>query len=207
MKKAQNGAKTPTEKEKVDAAIKAQKARKDTLGAAEKARRAKNLEANRRARLPLAEQAALRTKTKTTTQSGGGLSKYTNSSAPESKMESAPEKKSRAMSKPKMVRPTSTAITGPKRDMPSGMPKAPTTGIKKGPEKRTYSDTEEKILGVMDKGKKADGTMRESAQSRIKNIQSKAKRASARSERKEGRATKRTAVKTAKANLRAARKS
>jgi isopropylmalate/homocitrate/citramalate synthase len=76
MKKAQNGAKTPTEKEKVDAAIKAQKARKDTLGAAEKARRAKNLEANRRARLPLAEQAALRTKTKTTTQSGGGLSKY-----------------------------------------------------------------------------------------------------------------------------------
>lgn len=192
MKKAQNG---------VQSAIKKQKDRRAAIQSASDARTEKAMDSRRAQGLPAPK------KVKTTTQSGGGLSKYASVSAPESKMESAPKKKSRAISKPKMVRPTSTAIAGPKRDMPSGMPKPPTTDIKKGPEKRTYSDTEKKILGVMDKGKKADGTMRESAQSKIKNIQSKAKRVSARSERKEGRATKRTAVKTAKANLRAARKS
>lgn len=126
---------------------------------------------------------------------------------------------SKPASKPKTPRPTiidspkrtlSGSVVGDKASVDFKTPttkKGPKPNIGKGPEKRTYSDTEKKILGVMDKGKKADGTMRESAKSRIKNIQSKAKRVSARSERKEGRATKRTAVKTAKANLRAARKS
>lgn len=98
--------------------------------------------------------------------------------------------------------------------------------------KRTYSDTEKKMQDVMAKGKQADGSMSESAQAKILALQAKrrmaaqksekdkskeAKKATGRSEdyikstikgiRKEGRMNRRAAVKTAKANVKAVKKS
>lgn len=98
--------------------------------------------------------------------------------------------------------------------------------------KRTYSDTEKKMQEVSEKGKKSDGTMSESAQAKILALQAKrrmaaqksekdkskeAKKATGRSEdyikstmkgiRKEGRMNRRAAVKTAKANVKAVKKS
>ncbi len=82
---------------------------------------------------------------------------------------SAP-KEEKAPAKKKIVRTESKAIDVPKREKPSLSIKAPVKGIDKGPEKRKFTDAEIKIMGIMKKGKKDDGTMKESAQRKIQAI-------------------------------------
>jgi hypothetical protein len=210
MKKAQNGAKTPTDKEKTDAAIKAQKAKRDAAYAAEEARRAKNLEANRRARLPLAEQAALKAKTKTTTlpAGSGSMRKYMNAGTNPfgstkgpvkvgGKTDSpAPKKSGSGGGKRKVTRTASAAVSAPKREMPSMMSKPSVPGVSKGPEKREYSKTESKIAGELQKMK--SGKNAEASQARIKALKAKDASQKMRAEKKAKRMEKRAAVKDLK---------
>lgn len=73
---------------------------------------------------------------------------------------------------------------------------------------------EKKIMGILEKGKKADGTMKEGAQARIASIRAKERAGmqklenkSARAENKAGRVEKRAAIGEAKANVKAVKKS
>lgn len=85
--------------------------------------------------------------------------------------------------------------------------KAPTKGIQKGPEKRKFTNSQVKIMEVMKKGEKANGTMKESAQRKIASIRAKDRMAAKKVENKAGRVAKRAAVGMAKANVKAVKKS
>ena len=191
MKKAQNGVKTPTDKEKTDAAIKAQKAKRDGMYSAEEARRAKNSEANRRARLPLAEQKRLRDATKVTKApaKGSDITKYMNVGAPKKatpiKRKATPVKK--ALDRSSVAAPTKASAS---RRMPSGMSKPSVPGVSAKPAAKQYSESERKTIAAMNNGKKADGTMKESAQRKIASIRAKERSAT----NKAGRVAKRTAI-------------
>ena len=72
--------------------------------------------------------------------------------------------------KRKLVRTATPAISA-KREMPSTAVTAPkASGIQSRPEGRKYSEKEIKIMETMKKGKKADGTMKTSAQRKIQRI-------------------------------------
>jgi hypothetical protein len=85
--------------------------------------------------------------------------------------------------------------------------KAPTKGIQKGPEKRKFSDSEVKIMNIMKKGEKKDGTMKESAQRKIQAVRTKERLATQKIRNKAERAEKRYEVKSAKVKVKAVRKS
>jgi len=119
---------------------------------------------------------------------------------------SAP-KEEKAPAKKKIVRTESKAIDVPKREKPSLSIKAPVKGIDKGPEKRKFSKADVKIMEIMQKGKKDNGTMKESAQRKIKSILTKERLATQKIRNKAERAEKRYEVKSAKAKVKAVRKS
>ena len=79
--------------------------------------------------------------------------------------------------------------------------------IKTGPEKRKFSDAEVKIMEIMKKGKKDNGTMKESAQRKIQAVRTKQRLATQKIRNKAERAEKRYEVKSAKAKVKAVRKS
>jgi len=120
--------------------------------------------------------------------------------------QSSPKKSTEKTKKPgftpKMGSPTSSKI---KKSL--DIPKREAVDISYKPKARTYSDSEKKIMSVMEKGKKKDGTMKEGAQRRIASIRAKERASAQRAENKAGRVAKRSAVKTAKTNVKAVRKS
>lgn len=79
--------------------------------------------------------------------------------------------------------------------------------IKTGPEKRKFSKGEIKIMEIMQKGKKKDGTMKEGAQRKIQAVRTKERLAAQKIRNKAERAEKRYEVKSAKAKVKAVRKS
>jgi hypothetical protein len=126
-------------------------------------------------------------------------------------------KKSTAPAKKKIVRTKSEPIPGEKaiaaakeqrkNYISSVNVKAPTKGIDKGPEKRKFTDAQIKIMEVMKKGQKADGTMKEGAQRKIQAIRTKERLAKQKIRNKAERAEKRYEVKSAKAKVKSVRKS
>ena len=155
---------------------------------------------------------AERFKSSTSTKSekkSDGYSDYMKTVQGESFKVSAPkEEKKKAPAKKKIVRTESKAIDVPKREKPSSSIKAPATkGIQKGPEKRKFTDAQIKIMEVMKKGKKDDGTMKESAQRKIQAIRTKERLATQKIRKKAERAEKRYEVKSAKAKVKAVKKS
>jgi hypothetical protein len=120
----------------------------------------------------------------------------------------AKEEKKQAPAKKKIVRTESKAIDVPKREKPSLNIKTPATkGIDKGPEKRKFTDAQIKIMEVMKKGEKADGTMKEGAQRKIQAIRTKERMTTQKIRNKAERAEKKYEVKSAKAKVKAVRKS
>jgi len=87
------------------------------------------------------------------------------------------------------------------------IPKREAVDISYKPKARTYSDSEKKMMSVMEKGKKADGTMKESAQRKIQAIRTKERLATQKIRNKAERAEKRYEVKSAKDKVKAVRKS
>jgi len=134
------------------------------------------------------------------------LDSYMKTVRGESFKTSAP-KEEKAPAKKKIVRTESKAIDVPKREKPSLSIKAPAKGIDKGPEKRKFTDAEVKIMGIMKKGKKDDGTMKKGAQRKIQAIRTKERLATQKIRNKAERAEKRYEVKSAKAKVKAVRKS
>jgi hypothetical protein len=135
-----------------------------------------------------------------------GYADYMKTVQGESFKVSAP-KEEKAPAKKKIVRTESKAIDVPKREKPSLNIKTPAKGIDKGPEKRKFTDAEVKIMGIMKKGKKDDGTMKESAQRKIQAIRTKERLATQKIRNKAERAEKRYEVKSARAKVKAVRKS
>lgn len=127
------------------------------------------------------------------------------SSAPEKKV-SSPKKSTPEAKKPGIT-PKIGSVTTSKIKKDLELPKREAVDISYKPKARTYSDSEKKIMGVMEKGKKKDGTMKEGAQRRIASIRAKERAVAQRAKNKAGRVAKRAAVKTAKANVKAVRKS
>jgi hypothetical protein len=122
------------------------------------------------------------------------------------------EEKKQAPAKKKIARTKSEPIAAAKDARKNEMPslktiKAPTKGIDKGPEKRKFTDAQIKIMEVMKKGKKDDGTMKESAQRKIQSIRTKERLATQKIRNKAERAEKKYEVKSAKAKVKAVRKS
>jgi len=129
------------------------------------------------------------------------------------KKESSPKKSTEQAKKPEITLKMGSAMPS-KIKKSLDIPKREAVDISYKPKTRTYSDSEKKMMSVMEKGKKADGTMKESAQRKIQAIRTKDRMAAkkvenkaARAENKAGRVAKRAAVKTAKASVKAVRKS
>lgn len=100
------------------------------------------------------------------------------------------------------------AIKVPERKKPELKVAAPLDKtIKTGPEKRKFSKAEVKIMEIMQKGKKKDGTMKEGAQRKIQAVRTKERLAAQKIRNKAERAEKRYEVKSAKAKVKAVRKS
>ena len=100
------------------------------------------------------------------------------------------------------------AIKVPERKMPEMKVAAPLDKtLKSGPKKRKFSDAEVKIMEIMKKGEKKDGTMKESAQRKIQAVRTKERLATQKIRNKAERAEKRYEVKSAKAKVKAVRKS
>jgi hypothetical protein len=100
-------------------------------------------------------------------------------------------------SKPAVNRTSETAISAPKREMPSmSAPKPSVSGISKGPEKRSYSKTESKMVAELQKMKSGKNT--EMSQMRLKALQDKRRAEKIRAEKKSKRIEKRAAVKAVK---------
>jgi hypothetical protein len=126
-------------------------------------------------------------------------------SPPKEEKKQAPAKKKIARTKSE---PVAAAKDARKNEMPSLKTiKAPTKGIDKEPEKRKFTDAQIKIMEVMNKGKKDDGTMKESAQRKIQSIRTKERLATQKIRNKAERAEKKYEVKSAKAKVKAVRKS
>jgi len=202
MKKARNGVKTPTDKEKTDAAIKAQKAKKDSMYAAEKARRAKNLEANRRARLPLAEQKRLRDASNAPAKAvkKDGYAEYMKTVKGESLgigKKAAPVKKEVSVKKPA----TGTPATRLQKITPKkGLSSVPLPERKKITFAKQYSESERKQMAQLKNIKEGKGSVA-SAQRKIAATRAKERAASQKAsqkakrvDNKAGRVAKRTAI-------------
>jgi hypothetical protein len=100
------------------------------------------------------------------------------------------------------------AIKVPERKMPEMKVAAPLDKtLKSGPKKRKFTDAEVKIMEIMKKGEKKDGTMKESAQRKIQAVRTKERLATQKIRNKAERAEKRYEVKSAKAKVKAVRKS
>lgn len=79
--------------------------------------------------------------------------------------------------------------------------------LRTGPEKRKFSKADVKIMEIMQKGKKDNGTMKESAQRKIRSVLTKKRLAAQKIRNKAERAEKRYEVKSAKAKVKSVRKS
>lgn len=85
------------------------------------------------------------------------------------KKTTAPKASSEAKRKP--VRTAAVEFSAKRDITKQGAPSKPSVpGIQKGPEKRKFSDKEIKMMEIMQKGKKKDGTMKTSAQRKIQKI-------------------------------------
>jgi hypothetical protein len=122
------------------------------------------------------------------------------------KKESSPKKSTEQAKKPGITPKMGSAMPS-KIKKSLDIPKREAVDISYKPKTRTYSDSEKKMMSVMEKGKKADGTMKESAQRRIASIRAKERAAAKRAENKAGRVAKRAAVGMAKANVKSVKKS
>ena len=79
--------------------------------------------------------------------------------------------------------------------------------VKKPNVEKRRTAGEKKIMGVLEKGKKADGTMKEGAQRKIASIRAKERAGVQKLENKAARVEKRAAIGEAKANVKAVKKS
>ena len=117
-------------------------------------------------------------------------------------------KKTSAPKKKVVKREKDEGIKVPERKMPEMKVAAPLDKtLRTGPEKRKFSKADVKIMEIMQKGKKDNGTMKESAQRKIKSILTKERLATQKIRNKAERAEKRYEVKSAKAKVKAVRKS
>jgi hypothetical protein len=127
------------------------------------------------------------------------------------KKESSPKQSSAKKSTEQVKKPGITPKMG--SVMPSKIkksleiPKREAVDISYKPKTRTYSDSEKKMMSIMEKGKKADGTMKEGAQRKIQAIRTKERLATQKIRNKAERAEKRYEVKSAKDKVKAVRKS
>lgn len=119
------------------------------------------------------------------------------------------ESNKKAAPKKKVVnRVKDEGIKVPERKKPELKVAAPLDKtLRTGPEKRKFSKGEIKIMEIMQKGKKKDGTMKEGAQRKIQAVRTKERLAAQKIRNKAERAEKRYEVKSAKAKVKAVRKS
>jgi len=122
------------------------------------------------------------------------------------KKESSPKKSTEQAKKPGITPKMGSAMPS-KIKKSLDIPKREDVDISYKPKTRTYSDSEKKMMSVMEKGKKADGTMKESAQRKIQAIRTKERMATQKIRNKAERAEKRYEVKSAKDKVKAVRKS
>lgn len=107
------------------------------------------------------------------------------------KKTTAPKAATSSESKRKPVRTAAVAVTAKRDITKQGAPSKPSVpGIQKGPVKRKYSDSQIKIMKIMQKGKQADGTMSESAQRKIQAVRAKERASNKKALRKSARASK-----------------
>lgn len=137
------------------------------------------------------------------------LEKYMRTVRGESLKASIAESNKKAAPKKKVVkRVKDEGIKVPERKMPEMKVAAPLDKtLRTGPEKRKFSDSEIKIMEIMQKGKKDDGTMKKSAQRKIQAVRTKERLATQKIRNKAERAEKRYEVKSAKDKVKAVRKS
>lgn len=122
------------------------------------------------------------------------------------------DKKNKDTKETKAVNPgirmkPSSALTTSKIPKEATLKKSELMDFSYKPQPRVYSDSEKKMMSVLEKGKKADGTMKEGAQRKIASIRAKERAVAKRAENKAGRVAKRAAIGEAKANVKAVRKS
>lgn len=137
------------------------------------------------------------------------LEKYMRTVRGESLKASIAESNKKVAPKKKVVkRVKDEGIKVPERKMPEMKVAAPLDKtLRTGPEKRKFSDSEIKIMEIMQKGKKDDGTMKKSAQRKIQAVRTKERLAAQKIRNKAERAEKRYEVKSAKDKVKAVRKS
>ena len=137
------------------------------------------------------------------------LDSYMKTTKGESFKVSDTSKKTSAPAPKKVIkREKDEGIKVPERKMPEMKVAAPLDKtLKSGPKKRKFSDAEVKIMEIMKKGEKKDGTMKESAQRKIQAVRTKERLATQKIRNKAERAEKRYEVKSAKAKVKAVRKS
>lgn len=117
-------------------------------------------------------------------------------------------KSDKSESKKVVKREKDEGIKVPERKKPELKVAAPLDKtLRTGPEKRKFSKGEIKIMEIMQKGKKKDGTMKEGAQRKIQAVRTKERLAAQKIRNKAERAEKRYEVKSAKAKVKAVRKS
>ncbi len=120
----------------------------------------------------------------------------------------AESNKKEAPKKKVVKRVKDEGIKVPERKMPETKLVAPLNRtLRTGPEKRKFSDSEIKIMEIMQKGKKDDGTMKKSAQRKIQAVRTKERLAAQKIRNKAERSEKRYEVKSAKDKVKAVRKS
>lgn len=137
------------------------------------------------------------------------LEKYMRTVRGESLKASIAESNKKVAPKKKVVkRVKDEGIKVPERKMPEMKVAAPLDKtLRTGPEKRKFSDSEIKIMEIMQKGKKDDGTMKKSAQRKIQAVRTKERLAAQKIRNKAERAEKQYEVKSAKDKVKAVRKS
>lgn len=164
--KAQNGAKT---------AIELQKEKRDALYAKERARRAKNEESNKKARMTSSKRAEMEKSERNKPENAigvgvGSIGKYMKSDPLKLAERRKAAAKPTVRRKPAVKRVAAESVAAPKRDAPSMMNLTPTKGVDATSRNRVFTDKEKKMMAVMAKGKKKNGTMKASAQRKIQRI-------------------------------------
>lgn len=120
--------------------------------------------------------------------------------------QSSPKKSTEEAKKPGIT-PKIGSVMPSKIKKSLDIPKREAVDISYKPKARTYSDSEKKIMSAMEKGKKKDGTMKESAQRKIQAVRTKERLATQKIRNKAERAEKQYEVKSAKDKVKAVRKS
>lgn len=178
MKKAQNG---------VTEAIKAQKEKRAAIQAKSDARKEKAMAPRRAKGLPASKPKSNVTKAPA---KGSDVTKYMKKEDPIKKnvqrntqIKSANEYYDKLAGNKKKTTPVKKAIdrssvaapikSSVNRTVPSGMSKPSSPGVSAKPKARKYSNKETKIMEIMNKGKKANGTMKASAQRKIARLRRK----------------------------------